>query len=121
MGNKEVLQAANAAVMAGDNEGFLVYCTDNVVWNFVGEQTLTGKEAVRQYMAGTYLEPPRFQVDTLVAEGDYVTAIGKIDLNDQDGVLTHYAYCDVWRFEDGSMAELTAFVIKVAWQRVPVK
>jgi ketosteroid isomerase-like protein len=113
MGNKEVLQAANAAVMRGDNEGFLVFCTDTVVWTFVGEQTLTGKEAVRQYMAETYLEPPKFQVENLVAEGDYVTAIGKIDLKDQDGNLTNYSYCDVWRFEDGKMTELTAFVIKV--------
>lgn len=114
MGNKEVLQAANAAVMKGDNEGFLAFCTDTVVWTFVGEQTLSGKEAVRQYMADTYLEPPKFDVETLIAEGDYVTAVGKIDLKDQDGNLTHYSYCDVWRFEDGKMAELTAFVIKVA-------
>ncbi|SEJ37678.1 Ketosteroid isomerase-related protein [Dyadobacter sp. SG02] len=114
MDNKEVLQSANAAVTNGDNEGFLAFCTDTVVWTFVGEQTLTGKEAVRQYMAETYLEPPKFQVENLIAEGDYVTAIGKIDLKDQDRILTHYSYCDVWRFEDGKMAELTAFVIKVA-------
>ncbi len=114
MGNKEILQTANTAVMNGDNEGFLAFCTDNVVWNFVGEQTLTGKEAVRQYMAETYQEPPKFQVENLIAEGDYVTAIGKIDLKDQDGTLTHYSYCDVWRFEDGKMAELAAFVIKIA-------
>ena len=114
MDNKEVLQTANAAVTNGDNEGFLVFCVDNVVWTFVGEQTLTGKEAVRQYMAETYLEPPKFQVENLFAEGDYVTAIGKIDLKDKDGILTHYSYCDVWRFEDGKMAELNAFVIKIA-------
>lgn len=114
MENKEVLQAANAAVMKGNNEGFLAFCTNSVVWNFVGEQTLTGKGAVRQYMADTYSEPPKFDVETMVAEGDYVTAVGKIDLKDQYGILTHYSYCDVWRFEDGKMAELTAFVIKVA-------
>jgi len=114
MDNKEVLQAANAAVTNGDNEGFLAFCTDTAVWTFVGERTLTGKEVVRQYMAETYVEPPKFQVENLIAEGDYVTAIGKIDLKDQDGSLAHYSYCDVWRFEDGKMAELTAFVIKIA-------
>jgi uncharacterized protein len=24
----------------------------------------------------------------------------------------HYSYCDVWRFRDGKMVELKAFVIK---------
>lgn len=114
MTNKEILQAANAAVTNGDNEGFLTFCTDTVVWTFVGEQTLAGKEAVRQYMAEAYSEPPKFHVENLIAEGNYVTAIGNIDLKDQDGTLTHYSYCDVWRFEDGKMAELTAFVIKIA-------
>lgn len=114
MNNKEILQAANAAVMKGDNEGFLVFCTDTVLWTFEGEQTLSGKEAVRQYMAETYVEPPKFEVENLIEEGEYVIAVGKIDLKDQDGILSHYSYCDVWRFEDGRMAELTAFVIKIA-------
>lgn len=114
MNNKEILQAANAAVMKGDNEGFLVFCTDTVLWTFVGEQTLSGKEAVRQYMAETYVEPPKFEVENLIEEGEYVIAVGKIDFKDQDGILAHYSYCDVWRFEDGRMAELTAFVIKIA-------
>ncbi|SDG31869.1 Ketosteroid isomerase-related protein [Dyadobacter soli] len=113
MGNKDVLLAANAAVMRGDNEGFLAFCIDTVVWNFVGEQTLSSKAAVRQYLTDTYLEPPKFDVETLIAEGDYVTAVGKIDLKGRDGILLHYSYCDVWRFEDGKMAELTAFVIEI--------
>ncbi|MCF0072700.1 nuclear transport factor 2 family protein [Dyadobacter sp. CY261] len=114
MKNKEVLQAANAAVMKGEKEVFLAFCTDKVVWTFVGDQTLRGKEAVRQYMAQTYLEPPKFEVENMIEEGDYVTAVGTIDLKDRDGNLVNYSYCDVWRFEDGKMAELTAFVIKVA-------
>lgn len=78
IGNKEVLQAANAAVTKGDNEGFLAFCTDAVVWNFVGEQTLSGKAAVRQYMADTYLEPPEFDIEIMIAEGDYVTESAKL-------------------------------------------
>ncbi|MCF2489203.1 nuclear transport factor 2 family protein [Dyadobacter sp. CY347] len=113
MTNKETLQAANDAVMNDDNEGFLAFCTDATVWTFVGEQTLRGKEAVRQYMADTYLEPPKFEVENLIGEGDYVTAVGKIDLKDEDGNTANYSYCDVWRFENGKMAELNAYVIKL--------
>ncbi len=112
--NKEILKKANKAVSEGDNEGFLSFCTEDTEWTFVGEQTLQGKEAVRQYMAKAYIEPPKFMVENLIAENDFVTAIGKISMKDESGKMTHYSYCDVWRFRDGKMAELKAFVINVS-------
>lgn len=101
------------AVTAGDNEGFLSFCTDDVKWTFLGDKTLKGKDAVRQYMKTTYIEPPNFVVEHLIAEGDFVSAVGKISLKDKGGKPTDYAYCDVWKFRDGKMAELTAFVIEI--------
>ena len=109
--NKAILEKANAAVTKGDNEGFLAFCTEDTEWTFVGDRILKGKEAVRQYMATAYLEPPKFVVENLLAEGDFVTAIGKISMKNEDGKMVDYTYCDVWRFQDGKMAELKAFVI----------
>lgn len=111
--NKSILEKANAAVSEGDNDGFLSFCTDDTEWTFVGDQTLQGKEAVRQYMVKAYLEPPKFHVERFISEGDFVTAIGKISMKDEDGNLTDYSYCDVWRFQNGKMVELKAFVIEV--------
>lgn len=111
--NKATLLKANALVTGGDNEGFLSFCTDDVVWEFVGDQTLQGKQAIRTYMNATYIEPPKFHVEKLVAEGDYVTTIGNISLKDESGKTVEYAYCDVWQFKDGLMAKLRAFVVEV--------
>ena len=111
--NKAILEAGNAAVAAGDNEGFLAFCADDTEWTFVGDQTLKGKEAVRQYMAATYIEPPKFTVEDLIAEGDFVIAVGEITMKDENGKETDYSYCDVWRFRDGQIVELKAFVIKI--------
>ena len=110
--NKAILQKANAAIIEGDNEGFLAFCTDDTEWAFVGDKTLRGKEAVRQWMATTYREPPKFRVANLIAEGDFLTALGTITMKDEDGVEAIYSYCDVWRFRDGKIVELKAFVIK---------
>ena len=109
--NKAILEAANAANAAGNYEGFLSFCTDDTQWTFVGDKTLNGKEAVRQYMAETYIEPPKFTVTNLIAEGDFVTALGDITIKDEDGKAAHYSYCDVWRFRSGKMVELRAFAI----------
>ncbi|GAB3790958.1 hypothetical protein GCM10028818_61680 [Spirosoma horti] len=110
--NKAILEKANAAISEGDHEGFLAYCTDDTEWEFVGETTLQGKEAVRQWMVTAYAEAPQFKVDQLIAEGDFVTAMGRIDLKDATGETAIYSYCDVWRFREGKMAALKAFVIK---------
>lgn len=110
--NKTILQQANAAVSAGDNEGFLSFCADDLVWSTVGGETLHGKEAVRAWMAKEYVEPPRFNAQTMIADGDYLAVLGEITTKDDSGRPVPNAYCDVWRFRDGKMVELKAFVIE---------
>lgn len=90
MDNKAILEEANAFVSKGDYERFLTYCTEDTQWTFVGEQILQGKEAVRQYMVATYVEPPKFNAEHAIAEGDFVTVIGKISLKSKDGSTSDY-------------------------------
>ncbi|PWN69414.1 ketosteroid isomerase [Chryseobacterium phosphatilyticum] len=110
--NKEILEKANSAITKGDYEGFLSFCTDHIKWTFVGDRVLTGKEAVRQYMAETYVEPPIFNVKKMINDGDFVIAVGTISMKGPEGKMVDYSYCDIWRFEDHKMAELEAFVIE---------
>ena len=102
---------ANEAISRGDFEGFLVHCTEETVWKFLGDRTLRGKEAVRRWMAENYKEPPKFKVRRLIADGEFLAAVGEITLKDDNGKDADFSYCDVWRFESGRMAELDAFVI----------
>lgn len=46
----------------------------------------------------------------MIAEGDFVVALGEITLKDEGGKATRHVYCDVWRFRGNRMAELRAFV-----------
>jgi uncharacterized protein len=64
-------------------------------------------------MRKAYVEAPEFTVTNLIAEGDFVTALGEITGKGDYGRPTHNLYCDVWRFRDGKMAELKAFVIEI--------
>ncbi|KYC44117.1 ketosteroid isomerase [Scytonema hofmannii PCC 7110] len=112
--NKAILEEANAAISEGNNEGFLSFCADDMEWTFVGDKTLKGKEAVRQWMATTYVEPPKFMVSNFIVEDDFVTALGDITMKDEDGKAAHYSYCDIWRFRGDKIVELRAFVIKTS-------
>lgn len=109
--NKDVLKAANAAIVQGDHEGFLAHCAEDILWTTVGQDTLVGKATVRQWMKTAYVEPPVFTTTDLVADGNFVIALGTIDVDGDDGDAVPHAYCDVWRFRDGKMVELRAFVI----------
>lgn len=109
--NKIVLKTANEAVAAGDIEGFLSFCDDDIHWQMMGADAIQGKESLRQWMKTEYGEPPRFSVTDVVAEGDLVVAIGQIESRDSDGGLVLSSYSDVWRFRNGKMIELRAFVV----------
>nr|WP_320166038.1 nuclear transport factor 2 family protein [uncultured Methylophaga sp.] len=110
--NKAVLLKANEAVADGDYEGFLSFCSEDTEWTFVGDTIIKGKQAVRDWMTEAYIEAPQFNLSHLIAEGDFVTAIGEITMKEANGQYTRYSYCDVWRFRDGKMVELKAFVVK---------
>ena len=110
--NKQILQTANAAVSKGDFEGFLKHCAEDIEWNMIGDTSLKGKSAVREWMIETYVNPPKFAADHFVSEGDFVTVFGDIDIKDQKGNTTHSKYCDVWKFKDGLMTELRAYAIE---------
>jgi ketosteroid isomerase-like protein len=112
--NKAILTAANAAVARGDYDGFASFCTDDTEWTFVGDRTLRGKAAVREWMVTSYAEPPENTVTHLIAEGDYLTALGELSMTDRTGRVTRASYCDVWRLRDGKLAELRAFVVELA-------
>lgn len=103
---------ANAAIAAGDYEGFLSFCTDSSEWIFVGEQTINGKEGVRQYLKDAYAEPPKIVVENLISENDYLTAVGNITIKNKNNQEKSFQYCDVWRLENGKLAQLRAFVIQ---------
>lgn len=64
-------------------------------------------------MKSTYIEPPRFRVDRLIADGEFLAALRDIAMKDETGKLVHSAYCDVWRIRDDKLAELRAFVVEI--------
>jgi ketosteroid isomerase-like protein len=109
--NKSILLKGNEAISAGNHEGFLELCTEDTSWEFVGDRIIKGKQAVREYLNETYTEPPKFNVKELIADGDFVVAVGEIELLEGDDRWVKYDYCDVWRFRNGKMAGLRGFVI----------
>ena len=109
--NRAIIDKANEAFARTDVEGLLALCREDFTWTMVGSEPAVGKAAVRAWMAKAPPEAPKFTVDTVIVDGDFVTCIGDMTMPEK-GKNVGYAYCDVWRLEDGKIAELKAFVIK---------
>jgi uncharacterized protein len=111
--NKAIVEKINAAFAEGNVEGFLAFCADDVAWTMVGDKTVQGKDAIRQWIASMGpMEPPQFTVNNVIAEGDFVTAYGDMTMKDKDGAVVPYAYCDIYHFRGDKIIELSAFVIQ---------
>jgi ketosteroid isomerase-like protein len=111
--NKAIVEKVNASFTEGNMEGFLAFCAEDLQWTMVGEKSVNGKAAVREWMKSMGdMEPPKFTVDDLIAEGDIVVATGDMTMKDKDGNPGSYGYCDVYRFSDGKISELRSFVVK---------
>lgn len=109
--NKEVVGRVDAAFAEGDVEGFLSFCAEDVEWTVVGDRTVKGKDAIREWMASMDGEPPVLTPHELVAEGDLVAAHGDMTMN-EEGSAVPYAYCDIYRLRDGKIVELRSFVVR---------
>ena len=109
--NKAIIDKANKAFEHNNVEELLALCTEDFRWTMVGSPPAVGKAAVREWMAKAPPEMPKFTVDAVIADGDYVTCVGDMTMP-ENGEDVPYAYCDVWRLKGDKIVELKAFVIK---------
>lgn len=108
-----IVEKINAAFADNNIEGFLDYCSDDVVWTMVGHKTVNGKKEVRGFMDEMKsAEPPEFTVDRLFSTEDSAVCYGDMKMKDENGELTDYSYCDVYRFSGDKVTELLSYVIK---------
>ena len=88
LSKKDVIKHVDDAFARNDVERFLSFCDDDFVWTMVGSDPITGKDAVRKWMASGPSEPPSFTVNTVVAEGDVVTSIGNMTMTENGKVMS---------------------------------
>jgi uncharacterized protein len=107
-----VVERVNEAFAAGNVEGFLDLCTDDVVFTMIGNRRVEGKAAIRDWMGTGPSEPPKFSVETIIASEDRAVCYGDMTMRETDGTGS-YEYCDVYRIENGKVKELRAYVVKL--------
>ena len=111
--NKEIVEKVNAAFEANKPEVFLDFCSDNINWDMAGDEVRTGKASIREFMAsmGSDMEPPTINVTAIISDGDSAACYGDMTMNEK-GTENTYSFCDIYRFADDKIIELSSFVVK---------
>ncbi|MEP7074724.1 MAG: nuclear transport factor 2 family protein [Acidobacteriota bacterium] len=115
--NIEIVKQANALLTDGKNEEFILLCAEDIEWTLLSDSptTMKGREAISAFMASTSpegSEPPKFTVKNMIAEGEVVMSNGEMNMKSKEGETVPYAYCDIYRFQNGKIAELLTFMNK---------
>jgi len=112
---KEIVRKVDASFAENRMEDFLSLCAEDVEWKMVGDTTKKGKDSIREWMSsmGEGMEPPKVSAKNIIAEGETVAAYGEMTMKNEKGEIDNYEYCDIYRFENDKIAELSSYVIKV--------
>ena len=81
--HKRIVEQANDAFARNDMEAFLKLCTENVEWTMVGDSTVKGKSAIREWMKSMNPGTPKIKVEQIVADGDVAVACGSFSMKDK--------------------------------------
>lgn len=93
------------------------YLSDDVQWNLVGKETLSGKETVITTceQSAAYLKTVTTTFSRFfVVVGDNGVVIDSIsDYVDADQQTSRVASCDIYEFADGKITQITSYTIEL--------
>jgi ketosteroid isomerase-like protein len=91
------------------------YLADNIVWDIVGDKIIQGKENVIGFCNKTaqyFLEvTTTFSMHNIIVDGNCVAINGTAEFINQEGKLTHISSCDVYRFKNEQLLNITSYCI----------
>jgi uncharacterized protein (TIGR02246 family) len=111
---KQIVQKINQAFRDNDMEAFVGCCADDITWTMVGNETVTGKQSILDFMKGmpTNCEPVLTE-KLIVAGEDSAACTGTMEMPNADGSIYHGSFCDVYQFMDGKVKTIDTYIIEL--------
>jgi len=118
--NKELTKMITEAFFKGNTEFILPHLAEDIKWNIVGMPVIFGKSDVIKTMEminPAFAGCPDLAVKNIIAEGDYVVVessgnnYSSFVNRDTIEKQCNPAYCDVYRFKNGKIQELTTYIV----------
>lgn len=112
---RQFLREFNEYWVREDIRAILGTVTDDIIFSMVGSKSVSGKPEFEAFLGempdGN--SNPSLSITNIIVDGDHAAVNGEISMTDTAGQRKTYGFCDVYRLEDGKVAELTAYVHEV--------
>ena len=99
----------------GNFEFSYMFLAEDILWNIVGDKVLKGKDSVIDFCKNTaeYFKQvdTKFSTNNIIADDDCVAINGTAIFTNSDNKSTHVSSCDVYRFKNGLLTEITSYCI----------
>lgn len=109
--NKELFIKVSEEFSKGNLAFASEYLADNIKWNILGEPPVVGKEQVLEVSKMSQLQSyPIITTKNVIAEGNYVVIESTGEAETKSGKAYNQSYCDVFRFENERLQEITTYL-----------
>ena len=110
--NRILWERINTAFENGDMDFYESCIADDIRWNILGvENPITDKQEYLEVLKMQSLESfPEITIVNIIAEGDYVVVESTGKATTKKGKPYNQTYCDIYRFKDGMIQEVTTYL-----------
>lgn len=87
------------------------YLAEDIKWNILGENTITGKEQVLEVSKMSQLQSfPAISIKNVIAEENFVVIESSGKAMTKSGMPYVQYYCDIFKFEAEMLQEITTYL-----------
>lgn len=109
--NNQLLKKISLEFAKGNFEFSAAYLAKDMHWNIIGESTIVGRNEVLEVAKMQQLQSfPVITIINVVAEGAYVVVQSTGKATTKKGHPYNQTYCDVFRFSDEMIVEITTYL-----------
>ena len=114
---EEFIRDFNEAFSKNDLDFILNNMSDDIVWDFVGEKTMKGKDEVRDFMKPmSGIRTLEMELLQIISREQSAAANGRMKIREPSGEIKSFEFADFYQF-DGSkipkITKMTSYVVAI--------
>jgi ketosteroid isomerase-like protein len=112
MSNRTIIMEIVAAFDNNDVDAIINLVTEDIEWNMVGENSISGKDNLRQFFAD-HLDMKMISStkDHIIIDGNRGCVDGIVHCSNGKDKDFHMQYCDIYDIEHEKIKKITSYVI----------
>ena len=114
---EEFIRDFNEAFSKNDQDFILNNMSEDIVWNFIGEKTIQGKEAVKEFMQPmSTVETLELELLEIITHGYSAAANGRMKIKEPSGEIKHFGFADFYvlnGMKSPKVKRMTSYVVAI--------